>query len=245
MIVEVYFTPYELTPGDTAGKTVAVIDILRASTVTAIALQNGAKEIYPVDTLEHTAQAADRLAWKKPLLCGEREGKIIPGYDLGNSPLEFTPENIAGRTLIHCSTNGTVAMAASEAAAVRLMVGLVNARISAEEIARAGHDLVIICGGRDGTFSIEDSYGAGGLIALLNGYFSKVELGNDHAGTAEYIFEKNQDDPLDLIQDSPHGRYLADLGFEDDLAICAGVDTVPVLAKMDGEFFPGLPVKKP
>ena len=114
MIVEVYFTPYEFAPDTVAGKTVAVIDILRASTVTAVALANGAAEIYPAGSLEHAEKLADRLADKKPLLCGEREGKIVPGYDLGNSPLEYTTDKIAGRTLIHCSSNGTVAMAATD-----------------------------------------------------------------------------------------------------------------------------------
>jgi len=239
MTVEVYLTPYELAYDAVAGKTVAVIDVLRASTVTATAVYNGVKEIYPVDTLEKAEKLADRLADKKPLLCGERDGIRVPGYDLGNSPKEYTRDKIEGRTLVYASTNGTVALVAAEAAGHRLMVGLVNARAAAEEIARMGLDLAIVCAGQEGTFSIEDAFGTGHIIALLNEYFPEVLLGNDHAGTAEYIWKKNCNDPLALLQDCPHGRYLAGLGFGEDLQICAQIDTVPVVPRMEGEVLVG------
>jgi len=235
MTIEVYFTPFELAPDTVAGRAAVVIDILRASTVTAIAFQNGAKEIYPAGSLEDAEELAGRLADKNPLLCGEREGFIVPGYDLGNSPLEYTPKKIGGRTLIHASTNGTGAMVATAQAAHRYMVGLVNSRAVVEEIARTGLDLVIVCAGQEGVFSIEDAFGAGNIISLLTEYFPNVLLGNDHAGTSEYIYEKNRHDPLALIHDCPHGRYLASLGFEKDLPICAQMDTVPVVPYMAGD----------
>jgi len=235
MIVEVYFTPYEIAPDAVAGRTAAVIDVLRASTVCAVAFSNKAKEIYPADSLQKAEELADRLAGIRPLLCGEREGKIVPGYDLGNSPLEYTPDKIAGRTLIHCSTNGTVALAAAAQAGHRFMAGLVNTRAVVEEIARVGLDVALVCGGKEGTFAIEDAFGAGRIIALLTEYFPEVRLGNDHAGTAEYIYQKNQDDPLTLVQHCQHGRYLAGLGFQRDLEICAQLDTVPVVPRMAGE----------
>jgi 2-phosphosulfolactate phosphatase len=239
MIVEVYFTPDEFAPDIVAGKTAVVVDILRTSTVSAIAIQNRATEIYPVDSLEKAERLAERLADKNPLLCGERGGKIVPGYALGNSPLEYTLDKIAGRTLIHCSTNGTVAMAATRQAAHRFMVGLVNSRVVVEEMARTGLDAVIVCGGKEGTFAIEDAFGAGRIIALLTEYYPEIQLGNDHAGTAEYIHKKNRHDPLALLQDCPHGSYLAELGFGRDLEICAQVDTVPVVPRMAGEVLTG------
>ncbi|MFC1475779.1 2-phosphosulfolactate phosphatase [Candidatus Zixiibacteriota bacterium] len=239
MIVEVYFTPDEFAPDTVAGKTAVVVDILRASTVSAIALQNGAAEIYPAASLAAAEQLADRLADKNPLLCGEREGKIVPGYDLGNSPLEYTPDKIGGRTIIHCSTNGTVALAAVKQAAHCFMVGLVNTRAAVEELARTGLNVAIACGGQEGTFALEDAFGAGRIIALLAEYFPEVQLGNDHAGTVEYIYGKNRDDPLALIKDCSHGRYLAQLGFTRDLEICAQLDTVPVVPRMAGEILTG------
>lgn len=239
MIVEVYFTPDEIAPDTVAGKAAAVVDILRASTVSAVALQNGAAEIYPADSLDNAEILADRLADKNPLLCGEREGNKVPGYDLGNSPLEYTPEKIAGRTLIHCSTNGTVAMGATKQASHRFMVGLVNTRAAVEELARTGLDVAVICGGQDGNFSLEDAFGAGRIIALLTEYFPEILLGNDHAGTAEYIYSKNHHDPLALLRDCSHGRYLAKLGFGRDLEICAQLDTASVVPRMAGETLTG------
>jgi len=235
MTIEVYFTPFELAPDTVAGRAAVVIDILRASTVTAFAFQNGAKEIYPAGSLEDAEELSGRLADRQPLLCGEREGLIVPGYDLGNSPLEYTPEKIGGRTLIHASTNGTGAMVATEQASSRYMAGLVNARAVVEEVARTGLDLVIVCAGQDGAFSIEDAFGAGNIISLFTEYFPNVMLGNDHAGTSEYIFDKNRHDALALVQDCTHGRYLASLGFEKDLWICAQMDTVPVAPQMHGD----------
>jgi len=241
MTVEVYFIPDELAPDSVAGKTAVIVDILRASTVTAIAVHNGVAEIYPVDSLSKAEQTADSLAHKRPLLCGERGGEKVPGYDLGNSPAEYTRDRIEGRILVYTSTNGTVALAAAQGAVHRLMGGLVNARATAEYIARTGLDVALVCGGRDGVFSLEDAFGCGQILSLLTEYFPEVQLGNDHAATSEYLWQQNCGDPLALLQDCPHGRYLVSLGFEKDLEICAQVDSVPVVPRMEGEILIGQP----
>ncbi len=235
MTVEVYFTPFTLTPDTVAGRTVAVVDILRASTVSAVALFHGASCLYPIDTLENAEKLADRLSGVNPLLCGEREGHKIPGYDLGNSPLEYIPEVVHDRTLIHCSTNGTGAMLATEGGAHRFMAGLVNARAVTEEIAKSGLDLVLVCAGKEGIFALEDAFGAGRIISLLTEYFPEVALGNDDAATAEYLYQKNADDPVALLHDCPHGKYLVSLGFGQDLEICGQYDTFPIVPRMIGE----------
>ena len=96
MRVDVYFTPQEVAPGDVAGRVVAVVDVLRASTSIAVALENGARAVIPLASSEEVVSRAKNLARSEVKLAGERRSQQISGFDYGNSPLEFTKENVDG-----------------------------------------------------------------------------------------------------------------------------------------------------
>src|SRR5918998_4401742 len=98
MRLDVVFGAHHVAPGDTAGRVVAVIDVLRASTSIAAALTNGARAVVPLDTSDEVVTRAKAFARSEVRLAGEQKMLPIPGFDLGNSPCEFTAEAGGGET---------------------------------------------------------------------------------------------------------------------------------------------------
>lgn len=164
MKLSVHFTPFGVAPATLAGKPVIVLDILRASTTIVAALANGARAVLPAPTAEEALKIAQNLEKRDRLLAGERRCLRIPGFDLGNSPLEMTPAAVRGKTIILATTNGTPALAVADpghpvivAAVTNFTAAVAAARAALEE---AG-ELHIVCSGRERQFALEDAYVAG------------------------------------------------------------------------------------
>ncbi|HWO57035.1 MAG TPA: 2-phosphosulfolactate phosphatase [bacterium] len=202
-----------------------VIDVLRASTVICTALANGAREVVPFASVE-AARAARRT---DALLCGERDGVKLPGFDCGNSPSEYTAEAIGGRTLLYASTNGAVALANAPEKAETLVAGFVNLTAAAEAIDRIGLTTLIVCAGKEGRFALEDAVCAGALIAKLWEVSEHAEPATDSAYAAQALWDRYKDDPNMALWQSEHGQFLMSLGFGADLAACAAIDTTSVV----------------
>src|SRR4051794_4907897 len=124
--VRVHLTPNYLPDGGLAGSTAIAVDVLRATTTMLTALAAGAKCIIPCATIDEAKAAAAEGRWSPALLAGEREGRPIPGFDLGNSPSEFTAANCKGKTVIASTTNGTKAILACHSAGRVLIGAFVN-----------------------------------------------------------------------------------------------------------------------
>ncbi len=212
--------------GDSLG-CVVVIDVLRASTVICTALANGASEVFPFADVDK-ARAAKRSN-AAALLCGEREGVKLPGFDLGNSPSEYISEAIRGKSLLYASTNGSVALAQSPRGSETIVAGFVNLTAAAEHIDRTGLTTLIVCAGREGGFSLEDAVCAGALIARLWEVSEHAEPATDSAYAAQAMWDRYKADPAMALWQSDHGKYLISLGFGADLATCAALDTVAVV----------------
>lgn len=116
MKIDVFLTPAGIEEATFNDKIVVVIDVLRASTTMITALENGAKEIIPVAEVEDALMVASSLFSERPLLSGERQGKVIQGFDLGNSPEEFSTSVVGEKTLVFCTTNGTRAIVKAKSA---------------------------------------------------------------------------------------------------------------------------------
>lgn len=229
--VDLHMTPGGLERSSLEGRSVVVVDVLRSSTTIAWALVNGAAKVIPVETVEEATRFAQTLDAKTRLLCGEREGRKVSGFDLGNSPPEYTRERVEGKTLVFASTNASPLMAGALAGQEQRLLGYVNLSAVAASLRRDGADVVIVCAGRNRRFSLEDAACAGALVRKL----SESEVGmawNDAAAMASEYDAVHGSDPERILRSSEHGRYLVELGFEEDLPICAAVDTitlVPVL----------------
>ena len=205
-------------------KNVVVIDVLRTSTTISISLANGAKEIIPTEDVA-TAGLIGRNSQGNALLCGERNGKIIEGFNLGNSINEYSPERVSGKTLIFNSTNGTPAIMKSKFAKMCVILGFSNMTRVADYLSEVNEDFIILCAGKTGEFSLEDTVCGGMLIYKLIKKHSKddYEL-TDSARGALKLYSAYKADLFRMLSDSEHGRFLAGIGFEDDLVECAKVD---------------------
>lgn len=229
MKVDVFFAPQHVEELELRGKRVVVIDVLRASSSIAVALYNGAKEIIPVPTVEAAMKIVDNLAGDVTLLGGERNGRMIEGFHLGNSPDEYAGERVRGKSIVFTSTNGSQAIAKAKYAQEMIVCGFVNISTVAAYLGELAGDVTILCAGREGDFSMEDSVCAGMLLSKLENEIEREVIYGD-AGAAALILYKSQKRSLSkMISSSEHGRYLKQIGFGADLKSCSSVDTVPVL----------------
>lgn len=231
MRVDVFFTAREVGPGDVAGRVVAVLDVLRASSSIAAALAHGAKAVFPGESSEAIVTRAKAFDRQEVRLAGERRMRKIDGFDLGNSPLEFTADAVEGRTVLMSTTNGTGAFAVTQGAREVLVASFVNfsAVLGVMRAAlRKGADLAFVCAGSDGQFSLEDAACAGRFVHHVTRRLSHVEL-NDAALAAVQLHRKFGGDVWSLFETSRHGQALVEAGFAADLVACATVDAYAVV----------------
>jgi 2-phosphosulfolactate phosphatase len=229
--IDVLFGVSGLAPGELAGKVVVVIDVLRASTSIATALANGARAVIPFESSESVIDRAKAFERGDVLLAGERRMLPIPGFDLGNSPLQFTPAAVDGKTVLMATTNGTAAIVAAQGARDVIVGSYVNytATLSMLRAAlRGGADIAIICAGRERQFSLEDAACAGRFAHQLTKRQSGATL-NDGAAACVLIDRKYGDNLIGLFDASEHGRALREAGFGEDLTACAEIDACPVI----------------
>lgn len=232
MRIDVAFGPTALAPGELAGRTVFVVDVLRATTTICAALHAGARGVIPVASSDEALRLAQSLDKADTLLAGERHCQPIPGFHLGNSPREMTPERVAGKTLVMSTTNGTGALLATAgAAAVHVAAGvnLTVAAARAAEALAAGGEFAVLCAAREHAFSLDDAYAAGMLIlAAIGGRRIRKGL-NDGSLVAVDLARRYGNRfgrPLGI---SAAGRQLRSLGYADDITHAASVDRHPVL----------------
>jgi 2-phosphosulfolactate phosphatase len=231
--IEVHFTPNGVTPNELAGRTVAVVDLLRASTSIAVALASGARAILPATSTEEALRIAQNLERDQVVLAGERKSVRIEGFALGNSPLEFTPEAVGGKSVVLTTTNGTQALVAAQGAKEVIVAAAVNFSVVAQRLRAAletSGDLVILCSGHDRQFAIEDAFAAGRLTKVLlpEGGLRRVAV-NDAAIAALEIARHFGEKWLRALKVSRHGQELAALGFAEDLRVCGTQDTHPII----------------
>src|ERR687886_1784842 len=148
MRIDVLFGSANVTPALMAGRVVAVIDVLRASTTIAAALANGARNVVPLESADEVITRAKQFDRSEVRLAGERRMLPIPGFDLGNSPREFTREAVEGKTVLITTTNGTAAFAPAQGARDVVVGSYVNYTAVATLLraaARGGNDVTLAC----------------------------------------------------------------------------------------------------
>ena len=213
-------------------KIVVVIDMLRATSVIITALDNKAKEVFPILTVEEAFEKKEELLklGSYPMLGGERKAIKIEGFDFSNSPLEYTSEKVQGKTIILSTTNGTRAINLSLRAKEILIGAIINAKAVAEELKRLKKDVVFINAGTNGEFSMDDFICSGYMISLL------CEKENndlsDIAKTAKYIYESNTN-LIDYIKEARHFSVLKNLNLMKDLEYCCRKDIVSIVPKVE------------
>jgi len=232
--IDVFFHGGAAGQHDLSGRVVLVIDVLRASTSIAVALGNGARAVVPFEGVDDAMTRFRTLDRQEVVLAGERKMMPVPGFDVGNSPREFTAERVAGKTVIMTTTNGTAAIVNTQGAAEVVIGAYVNYRsvlAMLRAAARAGKSISIVCAGSGGRFTLEDAACAGRYVRGIARRGIQPALG-DAARVATMIDRRLGADVEVLLRECDHGRALVEAGFEEDLVACAALDShavVPVL----------------
>lgn len=229
MKAELYLTPDEFEPNALQGKIAVAIDVLRASTTIITALQNGCRRILPVAEVETARKLAQIQSQETTLLGGEREGKKLEGFHLGNSPREYTPASVIHKTLIFTTTNGTRLLNKTQEAELTLIAAFVNGTQIAEYLYQTGKNFAILCAGTEGHFSLEDTVCAGMIFSNLYKIASNKLQINDLVLSAMILYQKFENNILSMLKLAQHGRYLIQIGFENDLINCSNVDAIPII----------------
>jgi 2-phosphosulfolactate phosphatase len=259
MRVEVILTPAELPAlarRDLRDAVCVVFDVLRATSTFVTALQNGAKAIVPV------SEIAEALAWrqKQPdvLLGGERDGVKIRAsqtggidFDLGNSPREYTPEMVRGKTIVSTTTNGTRALRACAGAQTVLAASFLNLTATVDFIKKLRPTQVVpVCAGTHENPALEDVLAAGALCKMLDELLSPAlsSLGrgegvlelSDSAEMARATYTQAKSDLAAAVGRSENARRLLGIPeLRDDVSFCLQRDRYPLVVKRaaDGAAF--------
>ncbi|HEV2130202.1 MAG TPA: 2-phosphosulfolactate phosphatase [Longimicrobiaceae bacterium] len=228
MRLDVVLTPGEISQTEVSGRAAVVIDVLRASSCIVEALSAGAKAIYPVGSIDEALRLANTFGRDEVLLTGERRCLRIEGFDLGNSPREYTAERVAGKTLVMTTTNGTHALSLAGGAARVFIGALLNLEAIVEELVRTEADPVLVCSGRERRLALEDAVCAGAMAARLIERRPGAWQLNDGALAALALTERFGIGE-DLFARTAAGQAIAEAGLAEDLAFCAQTDRHPLL----------------
>ena len=229
------------------GDVAVVIDILRASTTITTAIANGAKCVIPCEQVEQAFQLRRELSDQESsttgiILGGERGGVAVEGFDFGNSPVDYSSEHVAGKTVLFTTTNGTRAVHRCREAETVLIGSFLNLSAVIRKLSRCRAPIHLVCAGTDGVVTLEDSLYAGALAKGL------VEENNLSVGNCDdttqlclalydrTVSSEGEDRSVqirNLFRNSQGGRNLLQLGMDSDLTVCSQLDTLEIVASWD------------
>ena len=228
----VYHTP-ELTPTGKAPECAIAVDVLRATSTIATVLAAGGEAVQVFSDLDQLIEVSEKWPSEKRLRAGERGGAKVAGFELGNSPLDCTPELVQGRRLFISTTNGTRALQRVQDSPNLLAAALINRAAVVQFLLEKQPETVWIVGsGWEGSFSLEDTVCAGAIAhsLLQQTQLSPEELaGNDEVISAIALYSQWQDNLLGLLHQASHGQRLLRLDCHEDLKYCSQTDILNVL----------------
>jgi len=230
--VDVLFTPHELADRGLSGRAVAVIDLLRATSTIVEAVANGARAVLPAADMDDAMRLAQTLGRSEVILCGERRSRKIEGFDLGNSPSEFTSAAVADKLVIMTTTNGTPALLAGASADRCVVAAYLNLSAAVADLLAAEKPIVLLCAGRGGRFSLDDVICAGSIARALRQQLGARVRMNDAARAAMGLERRYHPHLNAVISRTGAGRQLLEAGFADDIPMCLTRDrhdVVPVM----------------
>ena len=233
MRIETFLSAVEAEDGKFANTTAVVIDVIRATSTIVAAFAAGVRTVYPTLSSEEAIRLANSLGRDNTLLCGERQGLMIEGFDLGNSPAEFTPDRVSDSSLVMTTTNGMRAFVAAEAADRVIVAALMNLSAVAAAVSEF-EQVVFVCAGKEGRFSLDDAVCAGLILTKL--------LGPDGPATTDIQLDDASQSALALaaaytvdeefLRWTAAGMALVEVGLDSDLKQCAQIDRHRLVPEM-------------
>ncbi len=227
--LKVCLTPALLPLFDIEGSIVVVIDIFRATTSICYGIENGAEAIIPVSKVEECE--AYREMGLGYLLAAERDGKVVEGFDFGNSPFSYTADKVNGKTIVLTTTNGTHALHLSTKAK-RIVIGsFLNITSLCNWLKTQSEDILLVCAGWKNNFNLEDTLFAGAVADKLG---TTTYTHDDATIAATDLYHLAQNDLDGYLKKTSHSERLKQLGIEKDIAFCLNVDTTKAIPVLDG-----------
>lgn len=212
---------------DVKNTIVVVIDVLRATSTIATALNNGAREIIPVDSVERCIQLGTQI---ECVTAGERDGQVAPGLQYGNSSFEYPESFIKGKILVLTTTNGTklLHMALAKGATEIITGAFLNLSAVCEHLLKMKKNVILGCAAWKDKPNLEDTIFAGAVISRVKEQFS---INCDASHMAENLYNIAKDDLYEFMKknEASHYHRLTNFGLERDLRQCFTIDTANVL----------------
>jgi 2-phosphosulfolactate phosphatase len=228
--VRVWLVPEWAKPERLVGGVAVVVDVLRATTAIIHALAAGCRDVRPCAEVEEARRLADGMRAGRVLLAGERGGRPLEGFDLGNSPAEFTAARCRGSTVVLTTSNGTRALLRAAPADRVLVAGFVNYSAVCEQLGREARPVHVVCAGDGGEVALEDTLLAGALVEFL-GEAGPVRL-NDGARLAWDCFAQHGRVHLGALEVSAGGARLRELGYDEDIRAAGRVDQFTLVPEL-------------
>ena len=229
MRLDVLLLPCELSARVRSETTAVVIDVIRATTTIVTAFRHGVRSILPVATPEEARSAQASLP--AALLAGERGGKRISGFDLGNSPREFTPDVVRDRDVILTTSNGTKTLRTVGAGRVVAIGAFLNRAATGDWLVSRREDALIVCSGYEGALSLEDAACAGAIVDRAAAGDGVLTLG-DGAKACQVLWKRYAADIPRLLFETGWGSHIVAIGLGPDLNLCARLDVTDVVPVM-------------
>lgn len=231
MNIEVCYTPqaYHLFHKDDA--IVVVIDIFRATSAIVTAFYNGVSKMIPVATVDEAKeyQANGYMA------AAERNGEMIEGFELGNSPFGYMNNKVKGKIIAISTTNGTQAIEASRKASKILVGSFLNIDVLCEYLTSQNKDVTLLCAGWKNKFNLEDTLFAGAVVSKL-AENENTTITCDSAIASKHLYQLAKDDVYEFLSNSSHRNRLAKLDLERDIKYCLTPNQCPVIPIMEGKY---------
>lgn len=227
MKVDIIISADDIVNSRLENKIAIVIDMFRATSVITTALGNGCKEVVPFLTIEEAKKYAENLKKEEYVLGGERNAIKIEGFDLSNSPLEYTKEVVEGKSVIMTTTNGTKTLTKSGAADRVFIAAMINGKAVAKKLLELEDDVVIINAGTYGNFSMDDYVCSGYIINEMLKIKKNIEL-TDIAKTANMIYEANTD-IISYVKEATHYSVMKSLELDNDIEYCIKKNIVNIV----------------
>jgi 2-phosphosulfolactate phosphatase len=228
MRLDVLLLPGELDARPRPQRAAVVIDVIRATSTIVSAFRHGVRSVFPVADVEEARRAQGEMAGA--LLAGERGGKRLPGFDLGNSPREFVPNVVAGRDVVLTTSNGTKTLRAVGRGRVVAIGAFLNCSAVGAWLRSRDEDALLVCSGYEGIFSLEDAVCAGAVVEKVAAAGSLM-LG-DTARACRALWGRYASEMPGMLRETEWGRHIVQIGLGADLDICAQVDVTSVVPIM-------------
>ena len=209
---------------------VVIIDIFRATSSICYGIENGAEAIIPVAEVDECIAYRDKETHF--LLAAERDGKVVEGFDFGNSPFSYTAEKVAGKTIVLTTTNGTQALHLSRKAKKVVIGSFLNLTALCNWLKTQNENILLVCAGWKNNFNLEDTLFAGAVVDQLK------DLGftlDDAAIAANDLYQTGKNDINLYLKKTSHGERLKKLGIEKDIEFCLQIDLTTAIPVLDGE----------